>query len=511
MIVDARTVQGGKIIKADVCIIGAGAAGITIAVELMNTGIDVLLLESGGLSFDSDSQSLYEGGSTGLPYFPLASSRLRLLGGTTGHWSGWCAPLEPIDFQKRSWIPHSGWPFTYLELEPWYVKAQEVCMLGPYPYCADYWEKQDSAYKRLPLSNQKVKTKIIQFSPPVRFGRDYKDTLKKATNVTLMTYANVTNIETDQSVSHITSLEVRTLSGKTFSVEARRIVLACGGVENPRILLMSNRQCPAGLGNQYGTVGRYFMEHPHVTTSYLTLSAEVNMEFYRFKQNKAFIPLLGIPPDLQHQYKTANYSAIVVPSQIIEPPKRPSYGFSKDPSDIMNIIQTYEEADKQETVRPDPQRSSSGWALNARIEQVPNPDSRITLGEGRDMLGQRKVSLHWQLSELDRKTLRVSERVIAHELGRKQTGRMRLPEWTDEDNASWPDHLIGGWHHMGTTRMHEDKTQGVVNADCQVHGIDNLFIAGSSVFPTSGTANPTLTIVALAIRLARHIQLTLKD
>ena len=465
----------GSSFEADLCIIGAGAAGITIAKELKDSKLKILLLESGGLAIDPKTQALYEGQSAGLQNFPsLAAARLRYFGGTTGHWNGWCAPLDPIDFEKREWIAHSGWPIKYPDLEPWYRRAQQICQLGPFEYGAEYWENQ-SGFRRLPLAPQVVDTKIIQFSPPTRFGTVYREEILQAPNITLWTFANVTDIRSNPGASHVTGVEVTTLNAKKMSVKAKKYILACGGLENPRILLLSNKAIPHGLGNRHDLVGRFFIEHPHLSTSRMLLPNEKDAAFYTHSfqpDYHKYIPLLGIPPAIQKARKIANYSSVIWPQPLAKG---------------ANAGVTYQ--------------------MSTRLEQVPNPESRITLDPNKkDELGQPQLRLDWRMTQLDKQSIRIAEQLIANELGRTGVGRLQLPDWLMADDKAWSSDVHGGPHHMGTTRMTADARTGVVDANCKVHGIDNLYIAGSSVFPTGGTANPTLTIVALAARLASHIK-----
>jgi choline dehydrogenase-like flavoprotein len=469
---DARTLTDNTSAEADVCIVGAGAAGITLAMQLTGSNRQVLLLESGGFEFEEKVQSLYQGSNTGREYYAPDVARLRFFGGTTNHWAGWCAPLEPGDFEVRDWIPLSGWPVRYETLEPWYRRAQEICQLGPFEYTPEYWERQ-SGLQRLPLSRDEIATKIIQFSPPTRFGQVYREAIVNARNVTLWTHANATDIQSDGVASHVTGMEVRTLDKKRVSVRAKRYVLACGGLENARILMLSNRVNPEGLGNQNGVVGRYFMEHPHVNTSTLLLSRRANVQFYT-PPGGAFLPLVELAPAAQRHFRTAGYSAVLFPKSPTE---------SSGPGLL--------------------------WQFNARLEQVPNPDSRITLSrERRDSLGLPQLDVHWELTKFDKKSLLSGELTLAREFGRKSLGRVRVPDWMMRDDDQWPgsDDMYAGPHAMGATRMSDNPRRGVVDADCKVHGIDNLFVVGSSVFATAGTSNPTLTVVALAARLADHLE-----
>ncbi|HEU4616718.1 MAG TPA: FAD-dependent oxidoreductase, partial [Gammaproteobacteria bacterium] len=259
MIIDARGVAEGTRLDADVCIIGAGAAGITLARELAGGPLDVCLLESGGLTPDARTQALYEGKNVGWPYYSLDALRLRFFGGTTNHWGGVCRPLDDIDFAARSWVPSSGWPFGKAELDPYYRRAHEVCQLGPYDY--DVAAIEDASRQRFHLDAARLETTMCQYSPPTRFGQVYREALERAPNVRTYLYANAVDlvpVESGRALSHV---QAATLEGARFTVHARRFVLATGAIENARLLLASNGNRAGGLGNDHDLVGRFFMEH----------------------------------------------------------------------------------------------------------------------------------------------------------------------------------------------------------------------------------------------------------
>src|SRR5215217_3309226 len=239
---DAQRLEDGSLIEGDLCIVGAGAAGISMALEWVGQGRKVLLLEGGGFDPDPRMQDLYRGEIVGQPYFPLEAARLHYFGGTTNHWAGFCAPFDPIDFEQRDWVPHSGWPIRRADLDPFYARAQRLLDLGPYEYGADYWGRQGGGRARLPLDAEVVWTKMWQFSPPTRFGRKYRDAIVAARDVHLYTHANVVEIEANEGARAVTGLRVRTLEGKEHRVRARRYVLACCSIQNARLLLASDRQ-----------------------------------------------------------------------------------------------------------------------------------------------------------------------------------------------------------------------------------------------------------------------------
>lgn len=261
MFFDARQLDQEQIIEVDICIIGAGAAGITIAREFIGTSTKVALIESGGLAYDAKTQSLYEGSNIGIVTFNPEINRLRYFGGTTNHWAGHCRPLDNIDFEKRRWVPYSGWPISRSDLDPYYVRAQPIVGLGPYKYeDLEFWQKKVGSPK-LEFDENRLNTVVYNQSPPTRFGQEYRQELKDAKNINVYLNANVLDIKTNDMATRVTSLNIACIDGPHFPLKASIFILATGGMENARILLLSNNVNPAGLGNDNDMVGRYFMDH----------------------------------------------------------------------------------------------------------------------------------------------------------------------------------------------------------------------------------------------------------
>ena len=516
MIEDARRLPEDTLIETDLAIIGAGAAGITIARELAVTDLQICLLESGGLEFEQDTQNLYTGENDGRWYFPLDKCRLRYFGGSTNHWGGWCRPLTAIDFEVRDWVPYSGWPITRADLDPYYERAQTVTETGPLRYDATaFWEEQTGA-KMLPLSLGLITTTFFQYSPPTRFGTRYRKDIEQAANVRALLHATVTEIETSETGAEVTGLRVATLEGPSFRVRARRYILATGAIENPRLLLLSNRVQPAGVGNTHDLVGRFFMEHPHVPG----VAGMVTSRPEAF--NTAYTQHLSLAGSIVH-------AALIPTDALLRRERLLQAVFTIGVMGVFNAENLAGAAPAgQQRARDifnlqrdlDPPRATdhppagyNDWppagALGANCtfgcacEQAPNPDSRVTLSDARDALGLPRARLDWRLSEADKLSLNRIVHAVAQEFGARSLGRVR-PALSDDGN--WPEKTIGGYHHMGTTRMADSPDLGVVDANCKVHGVANLYIAGSSVFTTGGASNPTLTIVALALRLADHMR-----
>jgi len=504
---DARYLDNDSLIEGDLCIVGAGAAGISMALEWMHSSAKVILLEGGGFEYDDKVQELYRGKNTGQHYYPLKSTRLHYFGGTTGHWGGFCSILDPIDFRRRDWVNESGWPITEQDLIPFYKRAHDYLDLGPYDYAADYWQKQNPDFVLLPLNEEVVWSKVWRFSPPTRYGTKYRDPVVSAPNIALYTYANLVDIRATENVSAVREVIVRNHAGKTHRVRARYFVLACDAIQNARVLLAANRQAPNGLGNDRDLVGRYFMEHIEVKSAELWLNQASALSFYL--PNRQARVELAISARKQAQYRMLNGTASLMPLARARKTKP--------------VIETWSSDDprqSREVMHSDQNQAAGGrisqlfhsnrhqaFELATRMEQAPNPLSRVSLDTEKDELGVPRAMLHWALTPQDKSSIRKLYELIGREMGAAGIGRVQLMEYLrDENDASWPSFTGGGWHHMGTARMSDDPAKGVVDADCRVFGIDNLFVAGAACFPTSGAANPTLTLVALSLRLSDHLK-----
>jgi choline dehydrogenase-like flavoprotein len=562
---DARTLPADTTLETDICIIGGGAAGITLAREFGGGPTRVLLLESGALEFDSDTQALAEGPVTGLPYFPLASARLRMFGGTTNHWGGVCRPFDEADFERREWIPFSGWPIRKADLDPFYEPARVITQVPSGDWDVDHWADRDR-FPLLPLAGDRIQTRLAQLVPRSSrsFGRAYEEEVRRAGNVTVYLHANATEIETDEAGATVARVQAATLSGNRFSVAARQFVLAAGGIENPRLLLVSNARRSNGLGNQNDLVGRFFLEHPrflagmiapthpHLVAGfydqhpagggeirgYLAPSDEVQraeglvdiqirlgpvyIDSFERAIASADIDSAQALVDAARRGETADdfgrhltnvvddlmsWQAFAIPGAPVPVPypEVVSRLLRSTPSEVESLLPDLL-GDAAAVAYREVLGSAPLATLNVtpRIVQAPNPDSRVTLTADRDELGLRRAQLEWRLSPLDKHSVLRTMEIFGAEIGRAGLGRLKI--LVDEDDAGWPDDLEGGWHHMGTTRMSDDPRQGVVDRNCRVHGISNLFVAGSSVFPTAGSGTPTLTLVALALRLSEHLK-----
>jgi choline dehydrogenase-like flavoprotein len=520
MFVDARQIAPDTVVAADLCIIGAGAAGITIARELSGRGHDIVVVESGGLEPDAATTALNVGDITGLPLdpvnpLPLDQTRLRYFGGTTGHWSGFCRPLEPVDFERRAHVNLSGWPFGRETLDPYYERAAAVIGIGRFEFDWRWWDEHFDVGRPF-LSEDVFRSAVSQISQRRQYGQVYKSDLDRAREVRVLLHANATNLALDGDAQRIDHIAVATLTGRRFVVRARAYVLATGGIEVARVLLASRDVRPAGVGNEHDLVGRHFMEHLNTLVGGYTL--DVSKSAFSLYTPTSYPA--GYPGDPETEVRVF---ASLVPTRAtimghellsIEVSLIGGGGLESFDRDQWDGV-VLDDIKALTAVATDGEVGTSG-ATRVLCEQEPNPESRVTLSTERDALDVPRAELHWQLSRLDRESIIRSIGLLGAELGKARIGRMQVgavarPVFvaTSLDPKDLADLDFGtgtGFHHMGTARMSADPARGVVDADCRVHSVANLYLGGSAVFPTSGSSPPTFTITALALRLADHLR-----
>jgi choline dehydrogenase-like flavoprotein len=511
--------------------VGAGAAGITLAAELASSTFDVCLVESGGYGPDVETQSLYDVESVGYPLRENFMSRARYYGGSCNLWAGRSMRLEERDFERRDWVPDSGWPISYRDLAAHYPRATRILRLPSL-------EKFDrSAYDRdlsdcerqLFSAGAVVPTVSLWSKRPLRFGASYRAALQRSSRVRLVLHANVTRINLDPSGAAVESFEARTLDGRRLTIRAGAYVLACGGLENARLLLLGSDRHPAGIGNQYDSVGRYFMDHPRAVFGRVRLRRGCSLPLLRgrpIRDGKVQLGM-GAAPEVQSRqgllnhyatlesevsgYAAGSYQSAVRTMKVLlrkgyagsrwnvgraDLPDIPGMVYLLTPKELLPHFMYRWYSLLRSALHPRPDGASR--VVVYFCEQPPNPESRVTLGAERDRLGLNRLVVDWRLGPgVTESVLRLQEhlraRLAESGVGELEPGQEE-PRFTDAS------------HHMGTTRMSVSPRQGVVDTECRVHGVANLYVAGSSVFPAAGHANPTLTIVALALRLAHQLR-----
>jgi choline dehydrogenase-like flavoprotein len=491
----------GALLEGDLCVVGAGPAGLTLARELAGSPLRVVLLESSSGQDDKGAQSLNEGAVVGDPYAGLDSTRRRQVGGSTGLWNtpvsdagsgAKYVPLDPIDFQERPGDPLFGWPFGHQALAPYYHRAQGLCGLGPFRYDGKDWSEVDRPI--LDLGDQLV-TRVYQLGNADLWREKYWSDLAPATNITRWVDATATRLVLKGD--RVELVEGRTRSGRRFSVRASRFVIAGGAIENARILLCSGEAAHGAPGNHSGWLGRGFMEHPRDTS--LTLRPRRpdlarQLTFYdrhRAADGTVIAGRLALSEPLAHRARIPNAYLTLRPRHHVNP-----WGVTAAALRLGWIASPGGGYGWSAALGREPVPDRIDLLLN--LEQRPHRENRVVLGRDRDQLGMPRAELHWRWAVTDQRALDRTREAIISILEEAGLGPIDLRA------ASRPD--PNAHHHAGTTRMHRDPRFGVVDPDSRVHGIENLYLAGASVFPTAGAANPTLTIVAMAIRLADHLK-----
>jgi choline dehydrogenase-like flavoprotein len=531
VLIDARTLPPDEQLDADVCIVGAGPAGIVIALELLATGARICMLENGG----REPQRALGGESVGHPYFGLEDAGVRAFGGSLPLWGTgehyWHAvPMDRLDFEHRAGINYSGWPFDRTHLMPFYERAAAISDLGAFADSPDNSDDVDLA-AQLPVRPGRIVSSFMQLGYGT-FARHF-DRLSASNDAHLILHAQAAELRFDQDVRHVHSVRALSIPGRSFSVRARVVVLAAGGIENPRLLLLSDRGHRSGVGNEHDLVGRFFMEHVSGQSGFVSSPALLEhprLYEHREERGARFRPIVRLHEDLVRRGELLSVAFLLDPMPSVFAGDgfrslttlRRAFDHRPRPPDLLghtrSVLLHFGDVARATLFLKTPvgylkrpalylktrpsRRRAPVLLLRVQGEQAPNPDSRITLADGRDAYGLRRPRLDWRLSGGDMDSIRRTQDVLDEELGLAGLGAVEDKLGTE----SPPAVMHGLCHHIGTTRMHVDPKQGVVDPNCKLHDVDNLFVAGSSVFPTSGWANPTLTIVALAIRLADHLK-----
>lgn len=548
MIQSANDIVRDTVVHADICIVGGGPAGITLALELAKTGKSILLLESGSEAPSDQAQALNAGEVVDEQlHSPPDKYRQRVLGGGTSIWGGRCVPFDPIDFERRAWIENSGWPISYDDVERHYHAANAWCEAGEYEYDA----RLAAPGGMRPLLRGFAPINfdmngIERFSCPTNFGDRYRARLSAARNIRVLLSATVIRLCTSRDGSRVDTIDVRNARDTGFSVSAEQFVLAMGGMETPRLLLTSDGVHTGGIGNTHDLVGRFYMCHIAGTIGSLRVNGDSDTVWHGYDiaaDGTYCRRRIALRPDAQEskglsnavfrlhhpriadpRHGTGPLSAIFLAQRFI------SYEYAKRlVSDVPPSYMTWLRHGRNAVIdSPSTARFLFHWlkartladrkfpsviirprtnlfSLDFHAEQVPNPDSRIGLGGGVDRFGNRQVKVDWKYCRQDVETVAESFDLLRQELADQSIGSLSLaPDERDIETVVRRDGAYGG-HHIGTARMGSSERTGVVDRDCKVFGVNNLYVAGSATFPTSSQANPTLTIVAMALRLAAHL------
>jgi choline dehydrogenase-like flavoprotein len=553
MFQDAREIPAGASMTFDICIVGAGAAGITLANELSSENVSIALLEAGGKRSDPNTQALYDGDVVD-PYRhgPLTRYRRRCLGGTTVVWGGRCAPFEDIDFEERKYVPDSGWPISRKDLDPYYQRAHEYLELGEFVYSMRNAYLHSLKSLSAGLETNEVSDDFLwRFSPPTNFAKKYSEELKYKPNLTVFLYANCLKLITNKEGNTVLYAETSSLLLNRFKVYARTFVLAAGGLEVTRLLLASNDNDTRGIGNKRNLVGRFYLSHIAGSVGPLQLTSrgrEMAPAYQKTGDNVYCRPAFAIREDAQRRHCLMNFRAVLTHP----PPEDPQHHssicsamyllkwcfsgrippeFNNDLANrkyrnillhSRNIIRDFPSLvafapiwirkrimSKRKLPSVELRNRNNIYYLHYDSEQSPNYHSRVSLGDKRDAFGIKRLYVDWRFSDFDVDSAIRSVKLLNASFIESEVGRLKIEYESLPSIIRNQVHV--GSHHLGMTRMGATPAQGVVDTNCRVFGINNLYVSSSSVFPTSSFANPTLTIVALAIRLGDYLTSLLRN
>lgn len=487
MFVDATTFNDDQVVQADVCILGSGPAGLTLARQLIVEGKRVLLLEAGGLDFDPDSQDFYIGETIGARYFPLDDVRLRMFGGSMGHWGGACRPLEAWDFEDKSpYQQLGGWPIGREALDPFLEETARLLGISP-----DFSDEPLTETLRLLGFNWSEKN----------FAFDWYDWAETEPNLLLALNSMAVNlVPGGGGIRAVDVVSDPSNVVRRWRAEAgEAVVVSMGGIENSRFLLWANEQNNGALFPASIPLGRYWMEHPAVVMGDAIVTNTTRELFLSYERppwrGNIGELMMALSPEVQAREGLMNNSLEIL--ELAYPASQQLV------ADLLCVAPGL----GRRMMRALDRNLVCGMRFHSMCEQTPHEDNRVTLGDERDAMGIPRVALHWRLHDADRYSYAQSARLLASEFAANNLGRVRLEAWVEDEEQPI---TLGGtrpahYHHMGGTRMGTDPTTSVVDENLKVHGLDNLYVAGSSVFPTGGYVNPTFSIMQLSLRLADHL------
>ena len=475
-------------LKSDACIIGGGAAGITLARKLGSLGHDVILAEGGSLKYEQQSQDLYQGKVVGDQYYDLMATRLRFFGGATNHWAGHYAPLHSYDFTNKVPGIQTAWPIDYSAFNSYIDKAREI-----FPF------RQITPSKPV-LDGMFEKIDHITSPSPARFGPKFVDEIKASQNIRLILHANLTGVE--HTDGNITKAIFKDFLNKSLKISAKHFVLACGGIENPRLLLHLNETLNTNFGNKSGLLGKKFTEHPMGNIGQFIITNQSNYDALNFRKEDIFevdphSDFFQPSEQFFKKHKTLNFFMAMV---------RPSEPEPEVHNQIMNdLLCTAPSLGEKISSRLLKKQLQCYGTILTSQEQEPIEDNRIALGEEKDQFGIRRPILYWRRTSTDREHIKKIAIEFARLLAEKDIARIKLYDWVVDSSLPVKTRRPGGHHHIGATRMSDGEESGVVDTNCLLYGTENFYVAGSSVFPSIGTASPTLPLVAMTLRLADHL------
>ncbi len=498
---------------ADICVVGSGAAGLTLATHLAG-GLNVLIVETGGRHPSRSGGNWLAGEAGDWAFAGFEAGRNRGFGGATKLWYGQCMRLDPIDFERREWVPYSGWPITADQLAPFYDRAESFVGLGGAVYDGRLWPRSGLVD---PGFGDDVQAKFTNYMPQPDFTKMLGRRFLRQPGVDILVNAAATCLDMDVNGRQVTGLTIRGQGGKQGRVRARIFVLCGGGIDNPRLLLASNTVLAGGVGNGRGLVGRFFQDHPSATTGHIATDVPgvVQNQFRKLRRRGIKVwPKLALTAAAQRRGRYLNANALMLydyaagsalsrAKAVVEAiqTRKPAALAASGVRLLAHAPELAARAVHSVATGKAPMFKPSRVMLKAHVEQRPDPENRITLSNERDQFGLPLPRLTWRVHAEELRTMRGLTEAVGQAFHRLGWGEMTVSPWLDQGEAAARPEMEDTYHHHGTTRMAADAADGVTDPDCLVFGTENLYVAGSSLFPTSGYANPTLTIIALAIRL----------
>ncbi len=513
----------GSRLEVDLCVIGSGAAGLSLASVFLGSRWKLLVLESGAAAPNDWASELNLIDQVGVQFRGATAGRVRAFGGTTRAWGGQLIPLRGSELTSRPWVPHSGWPISDSVLAPYYRKAESLLGVDGPPYDESVWEAlriQPPAFDPSTFCYR-----FSQWAPLGRrnFGLLFGPALRRSSNVDVALNATVTKISTDPSGDRVVGVQTTSQSGPSLVVRARYYVLACGALETARLLLASGEGNSQGVANSSGLVGRFFQDHISCIAGEVRPSSRaVVQKFFepRYRGRTMYSCKVELTDQAQQNMQTLNvmgHIKFAIPEalgllevrrmlhqmqagKLPVPSLREAAALARGAGELSRLV----------AIRLFQKRraSASRGAIDLVVdaEQAPNPDSRVRLSDRRDALGLRKVLLDWRIGTCEMNSIRTFAQLFARAFQNAGLGQI--------DVAAEPDFSVEGrlsaardmYHHLGTTRMSASLGTGVVTPTLRCHDVVNLYIVGGSVFPAGGIANPTFTIIALALRLADELK-----
>ena len=534
MFKDLKQTSDNTLIESDICIIGTGAAGLSIALEFINTRFKVVVMESGGFKFEQDTQEIGNVVGVGEP-LRETHTWLRMFGGTLNAWAGGWQVINEIDFEKKSSVLYSGWPIPHSEVgKYWSIVATRYRLPPIKLHDTRHWLPKINNTTEHKLIDQNTRIDIIH-RKPLNLA-DYHRALSRSENIEIYLHANVTHLNLSTYYNKIDQVKAQSICGNSMTCKAKYIILAAGAFGNPGLLLNSRDKMNMGIGNQNNLVGKFYMNHPKghlgdivpfnkkidlphffgTSTPYggmfmvLSPSTSIMRKNGLLNHHVRFSPVYQYKtlPRYEHE-NLPGYRSLralkykyIKSSRLSELGITPNIARGRTWNHVKNVW-----LDLPKLAHVSVKKICNApiilksIAVKFRLEQVPNPESRVYLSNEQNCFGQNKLAVDWKIDSAEKESLKKFHGLLKRSL--KNIGHLN---GSLEETDQWPISADAS-HHLGTTRMALTDKEGAVDKDCKVFGIENLFIAGGSVFPTGGgSACPTFTIIALSIRLADHLK-----